>query len=235
LIVVDCLRSDRVFGADRACRTPAIDRFVARSIGAPNVLVENSMTSPSFGSIFTGCYSLRHGVTGLLGVRLNPDLATMADIFAANGYHTYAEVTGPLMPQLGLDQGFDEYNYRDQTDYADTPWGEAFLRRVAEKRLAAPWFAVAHFWEVHEPRHIPPAFAAPEFGATSYDRALSGLDAYLGRLIDAAGDDAVVILTGDHGERVTEAVAAGSLLPYFMNKLNIPRCSARKTRASPKT
>jgi arylsulfatase A-like enzyme len=222
MIVVDCLRADRVFGANRSCRTPNVDALVARGAVAPNMFVENSITSPAFASLFTGCSSLRHGVTSLLGVQLNPDLTTLADLFAANGYRTHAEVTGPLMPQIGLSQGFDEYHYRDQRECFFCGWGESLIARLKRKGFAAPWFLLVHFWELHEPRQVAPEFAGGEWGATTYDRSWSGLDSYLGRLLNAAGPDTAVILTGDHGERLTERIEPASLLPYFMHKLRIP-------------
>jgi len=222
MIAVDCLRSDRVFAKDRTCRTPSIDDLVKRGIGLPNMIVENSITAPAFTSLLTGCYSLAHDVTGLLGVRMNPEMVTAADLLVANGYHTYAEVTGPLLPAVGLDQGFDEYNYRDQSEYFFTPWGEKLLQRFREGGFIEPWFVMVHFWEVHEPRQVPPEFDAPEWGATRYDQAVSALDGYIGKLAEAAGEKTTVLFTGDHGERVTEKINPDSLLPYFMNKLNIP-------------
>lgn len=223
MIVVDCLRSDRIFGDPKPCPTPNIDALVARGIGVQNMFVENSMTAPAFTSLLTGCYSLAHGVTSLLGVTMNEAMYTLPDALVANGYHTYAEVTGPLLPMVGLDQGFDEYHYRDQSDYFFNGWGDRLLERVRERRdMNAPWFMFTHFWELHEPRQVLPEFDKPEFGANSYDRALAGLDAYLGKLIEAAGPDTVIVFTGDHGERIDEATGPDTLLPYFMNKLGIP-------------
>ena len=221
MIVVDCLRSDRIFGDDRTCKTPTVDRLAARGVGVPNLFVENSTTAPAFGNIFTGCYSLYHGVTALLGVQMNPEPLTLAEAFAASGYHTYAEVTGPMMPLLKMGRGFQTYNYRDHRDYFFSRWGEDLIRRFESGAFDGPWFTLVHFWELHEPRQVVPAFDAPEWGATGYDRAMSGLDEYIGRLTAAAGDDAVVVLTGDHGERIDETTAADSILPYFMKKLKV--------------
>jgi len=223
MIAVDCLRSDRIFGDGRVCPTPHLDQLVARGVSLPNMYVENSITAPAFTTLMTGCYSLAHGVTGLLGVRMNEQMYTLADALVANGYHTYAEVTGPLLPMVGLDQGFDEYHFRDQNEYFFTEWGDRLLARMRERRdLAEPWFMLVHFWEMHEPRQVRPEFDKPEFGASSYDRALAGLDEYIGRLLDAAGPDTIIVFTGDHGERVDEVTAPGTLLPYFMEKLGIP-------------
>ena len=222
MIVVDCLRSDRVFGENRTCKTPNVDKLVARGTSVPKLFVENSVTAPSFASLFTGTYSLYHGITSLLGSRLNPELTTLADIFMANGYSTYAEATGPLMPILGLDQGFDDYNYRDQREYYFTEWGDKLLERLKGKSLQDPWFMMVHFWELHEPRQILPEFDLEQFGQTRYDRAMSGLDAFIGKMVQAVGENTVIILTGDHGERIAEETAPDSILPYFMKKLDVP-------------
>ena len=79
LIVIDCLRSDRLFSPERTCKTPNIDRLIARGTSVPNVFVENSMTAPSFASLFTGNYAGNHGVVGMVGVKLNENIPTMAE------------------------------------------------------------------------------------------------------------------------------------------------------------
>lgn len=221
MIVVDCLRSDRMFDPDRTCKTPNIDKLTARAVALPNMFVETSTTAPAFASIFTGLYSMAHGITALLGVKMRGDLFTLADAFVANGYHTHAEATGPLMEVIGVNQGFDEYNYRDQRDYCHTAWGEALVERYQKGKLPEPWFSLVHFWDIHEPAQVLPEFDDPAFGATRYDRAISSLDAYLGRLLEAVGPDTVVIFTGDHGERIDEATAPDSLLNHFMDKLGV--------------
>ena len=221
LVVIDCLRSDRVFGPGRTCRTPQIDALEARSAKFPRLFVENPITAPSFASIFTGCYSLAHGVTSMLGVQMDPSRLTLAEMFAGEGYHTRAEVTGPLLPMLGAGRGFAEYNYREQTEYCFSPWGRKLLRRLAGGELPEPWFLLVHLWEIHEPRQVQAGFEGDEWGGTGYDRALSALDGFVGELVRAAGEEALVVLTGDHGERVGESILPGTLLPYFMDKLQV--------------
>ncbi len=222
VIVVDCLRSDRLFSAHRTCRTPNIDRLVDRGTSVPNVFVENSITAPSFASLFTGRYAGNHGVIGMVGVKLDSRAVTMAELFSANGYNTYAEMTGPLTPILGIDRGFSQYDFRRQQAYCFTEWGRDLVRRLRQGAFEAPYFLVVHFWEVHVPRQVQPEFDSPEFGETPYDRSVSGLDAYIGELIGAAGEDTAVILTADHGECVHERPARHTLLPYFLEKLNLP-------------
>jgi arylsulfatase A-like enzyme len=228
VIVVDCLRSDRVLSAVRTCKTPNIDKLVEGGTSVPNVFVENSITAPSFATLFTGRYAGNHGVIGMVGVKLDPEAVTLADIFSANGYNTYAEMTGPLTPLLGTDRGFSEYNFRNQEAYSFTDWGKELVNRLRTGGFKAPYFLVVHFWEVHVPRQIQPEFDSPEFGETPYDRSVSGLDSYIGELIEAAGEDAAVILTADHGECVHERPAQDTLLPYFLRKLHLPPLGAEE-------
>ncbi len=228
VIVVDCLRSDRIFSRNRTCRTPNIDKLLERGTSVPNVFVENSITAPSFASIFTGRYAGNHGVIGMVGVKLVPQAITLADFFSANGYNTYAEMTGPLTPILGIDRGFSQYHFRKQQAYYFTDWGKDLVGRLREGAFEAPYFLAVHFWEVHVPRQVQPEFDSPEFGETPYDRSVSGLDSYIGELMEAAGEDTAVILTADHGECVHERPAKDTLLPYFLEKLNLPPLGAEE-------
>jgi arylsulfatase A-like enzyme len=199
-----------------------MDELVSQGTSFPNVYVENSLTTPSFASIFTGKYSGNHGVIGMVGVKLNAESVTMAEIFSANGYNTYAEATGPLNPLLGYDRGFSHYHFRNQAEYFFSDWGDNLLRRMQSGAFEPPYFLMVHFWEVHVPRQVPPEFEAPEYGETAYDRSVSALDAYIGKLVDSAGQDTAMILTGDHGECVGERPGDNTLLPYFLDKLNLP-------------
>jgi len=232
MLVVDCLRSDRVFDPQRTCRTPNIDKLAARATAFNNVFVENSMTAPSFTSIFTGRYAGNHGVIGMVGVRLGDDIPTMAEIFQANGYHTYGEATGPLSPLLGIDRGFAQYHFRSQHDYCFGEWGNTLLERFARREFAEPFFVMVHFWEAHVPFQVQAGFDSPEFGSQAYDRAISGLDAFIGKLLAQIGDDTLVILTGDHGECVGEIPPADSLLSYFLAKLRLPPLGKIRKRES---
>lgn len=222
LLAIDCLRSDRILSADRSCKTPNIDKLVKSGTSFNNVFVENSITAPSFSSIFTGRYAGNHGVIGMVGVKMDEEIPTMAELFSASGYETYAEVTGPLNPILGVDRGFSHYNFRSQHDYYFTDWGKNLLTRLENGHFDPPYFLLVHFWEAHVPRQVQPEFDSKEFGETAYDRSISGLDSYIGQLIEAAGDNTAFILTGDHGEAIGELPADNTLLPYFLNKLDLP-------------
>ena len=64
-----------------------------------------------------------------------------------------------------------------------------------------------HLYEIHFPRRVPPTFDRPEFGHTSYERALSSLDHEVGKILERIDlEQTVVVLHGDHGERFERSI-----------------------------
>lgn len=110
MLVIDSLRADVVW--QRRVITTNIDRFATSSAAFHQCIATSTTTTPSFASILTGTYPPKHGVRGLQGYRLSPSVTTIAEAFKSSGYHTYAEVTGPLLPETGVLRGFDHANHR---------------------------------------------------------------------------------------------------------------------------
>lgn len=226
LIVVDCARADKWLGPDRPTRTPNLDRLAAQSVALPTCIVEKSCTTPGFATLLTARYSPRHGVHLVWGYRLPQRVPMLTETLAAAGYHTYAEVTGPLLPGSGLERGFQSYRYRAPCDYLHTAWGDGFVRRLRQGGYREPWFILLHVWELHPQRRVDPAFDLPAFGRDAYERAISSLDAHWPRLLEAAGDDAVIVFTGDHGEKTAfERYPADSAVEYSRRLLGIDRAT----------
>jgi arylsulfatase A-like enzyme len=202
MVVVDCARSDRWLGPQRTTRTPNVDRLCAQGVAFPTAITEKSCTTPSFSTLLSGLYSTRHGVHMIFGYRFPAQLPLLTQPLADHGYHTYAEVSGPLFPEMGLDRGFQHYEYRAPFDFLHTAWGDRFIDRLRTGYYQEPWFIMLHLWELHVPRRIPPVFDQPTFGSGEYERMVSVLDVQLGRVFDAAGEETMIIFTGDHGERI---------------------------------
>src|SRR3990170_1080142 len=97
MLVIDSLRADAVTGDHVA--TKNFDALATRGASFSQAICTCTTTTPSFSSLLTGCYPPKHGVRGLQGYRLSPDVTTIAEAFGSAGYRTYAEVTGPLLPE----------------------------------------------------------------------------------------------------------------------------------------
>jgi arylsulfatase A-like enzyme len=206
LVVIDCLRADRTFDEGQSAQTPTLHALAAQGTLFTHLITANSMTIPCMTTMFTGMYPRSHGVRAMVGARVGDEVPLLAELLRAGGYHTYAEATGPLSTYYRLDRGFDHYAYRDGVK-ADliNQWGDELVARFGRGDFQEPWFAYLHIWGVHRPRQISPEFNDPKFGQTEYDRAVSSYDAALGRLVKKLNlDNTIVIVTGDHGEKIPE-------------------------------
>jgi arylsulfatase A-like enzyme len=195
VLVIDSLRADAAYNDHPA--TPNIKRFQDQGAAFLQCVSTTTSTTPSFSSILTGCYPPKHGVRGLQGYTLNPALTTTAEAFSAGGYRTYAEVTGPLLPQTGILRGFDEANHRQGYKVPFFNWRDVVVEKM--RSYVDPWFMLLHIWEVHRPYRAPPDFTK-RWDKAGYEAAVSATDEWLAPVFEAAGDNTIVVITGDHGE-----------------------------------
>jgi arylsulfatase A-like enzyme len=203
-LLIDCLRADAVLGINRGAQTPTLDRLVRTGAACTQAISSASSTTPCVASLLTGTYSFVHGIRSIFGLRMNSVVPSLVEALRAEGYHTIAEVSGPLFPETGLDRGFDVYHFREGSAYLSTAWGADLRRRLQGAEFHAPWFLFLHLWELHHHRHILPAFASRTYGRNRYERALSSLDAELATLIAALPENTQIVIHGDHGERVVK-------------------------------
>ncbi len=202
VLLVDCLRADAISGARRGARTPTLDHLVHSGVTCTQAIASASSTTPCVASLLTGMYSFVHGIRSIFGLKLNPSVPSLVEILRAYGYQTYAEVSGPLFPETGLDRGFEAYYFREGSAYLSTAWGADLRRRLQTAEFRPPWFLFLHLWELHHHRHILPEFANRAHGRNRYERALSSLDSELATLLAVLPPNTLIVLHGDHGERI---------------------------------
>jgi arylsulfatase A-like enzyme len=195
LLAIDSLRADAVFG--ERVPTPHMDEYVRRGAAFRQCVSTTTSTTPSFSSILTGCYPPKHGVRGLQGYRLSSSVTTMAEAFAVTGYHTHAEVTGPLLPETGILRGFADAHHRQGYKVPFMNWRDEVVEKM--RSYVDPWFMLLHIWEVHRPYRAPPDFTK-RWDKAGYEAAVTAVDEWLVPVFEAAGDNTIVVVTGDHGE-----------------------------------
>lgn len=126
----------------------------------------------------------------------------MAETFKASGYNTYAQVTGPLLPETGILRGFDSAHHRQAYRVPFFGWRADILE--AMRSYVEPWLMLLHIWEVHRPFRSPPDFAKRSDRA-GYEAALTATDEWLGPVFEALTENTIVAITGDHGEEYAES------------------------------
>jgi len=198
LVCVDCLRED-LLRSERT-RTPYLDSLRASGLDCRNLYASATTTTPAVASLLTGAYAERNGVYSLQRGSLADDVDPLPALLP-DSYHAEGLATGPLVPETGLDRGFDAYDCRPEDASVFGDWRETATERLAG--LPEPFFAFVHLWELHEDVHVPAAYDAPEYGETPYERALSALDAEVRALVEATPENTIVAVVGDHGESIT--------------------------------
>src|SRR5918999_119541 len=136
MLVVDSLRVDAGFGDH--IPTPTLDSYRSRGATFTQTVCTTTTTTSSFSSMLTGCYPPRHGMRGLQDDRMSPEVPTAAEAFAAAGYDTSAEVTGPLLPETGILRGFGVCHHRPGSEGPFFRWRDGVIDRM--RALVAPWF-----------------------------------------------------------------------------------------------
>jgi arylsulfatase A-like enzyme len=195
ILAVDSLRADAIFGSHLS--TPNIDKYTDAGVAFRQCICTATVTTPSFSSILTGCFPVKHGVKALMGYRLASNVTTMAEAFREAGYHTYAEVTGPLVPETGVLRGFEEGHHRIGYNVPFFGWRNDVLDKI--RHFQEPWVFLLHTFEVHRPFRPPPD-EKERWDRAGYEAVVSASDEWLDPVFEALGDNCIVAITGDHGE-----------------------------------
>ncbi len=158
LVTVDTLRADYLscYGHTRIL-TPSFDRFASMGVIFRNAFSQASTTTPSHSSIMTSLYLQDHNVYSNFEA-LGDGAQTLAEIFKAAGYGTYALVNmSHLNPEVGnLAQGFQHFVRSGNARRAGASF-EDLLKWIGEQN-GKPFFAWVHLADVHTPYRPPPPY-----------------------------------------------------------------------------
>ena len=221
IITFDCLRPDRLgFAGYRGVDTPAFDGLARESLVCENAYCQAPNTWVSHASMFTGCLPAVHGMRTPLR-KLNPGVATLAEVMKAAGYCTFAlPAMSLLSSEAGFARGFDEYDLSGLKWSLDNVLKHRTFRtadltlqkvRGVMDRAREPFFLWVHHFGTHNVSHtmleMPQDYLArySEY-AQHYDAKVSYADqAFLRPLVGELEkrsmlDRTVLALWSDHGE-----------------------------------
>jgi arylsulfatase A-like enzyme/Flp pilus assembly protein TadD len=239
LITIDTLRADHVgcYGY-KEVETPALDALAADGVRFTEAFTHSPITNTSHITILTGLLPSVHGVTDF-GVPLSPQHATAAELLKKRGYQTAAFIGAVILDSNtlapGLDRGFDFYdNFPAKTD-TKARWGRVERRGMEvvehaeswfEKHRAGPHFVWVHLYDPHDPYEPPPPFSE-KYKDHLYDGEIAYADSALAHWIAFLKkadvyDNAIIIVTGDHGEGLGEHGEETHGLFLYDSTLHIP-------------
>ncbi len=235
LVTIDTLRADSLgFAGNARVRTPFLDSLAARGIVFTNAHAHNVITLPSHVNILTGLYPFQHGVRDNAGFTLSPKIPTVATMLKPLGYATGAFVGAfPLDARFGLNQGFDTYDDNYGKGQATVDFVLQERRADAVLNAATTWwrshagqkrFMWVHLFDPHAPYEPPEPFLS-QYRDNEYLGEIAYVDsqlkAQLGPIL-AQDPDALVIVTGDHGEALGDHGELTHGLFAYESTLKIP-------------
>jgi choline-sulfatase len=226
LISIDTLRADHLqaYGY-RNVATPNIDALARDGVIYQNAWSHCPLTLPSHLSMLTGLLPPEHGVRDNAGYRFDSKLhPTLASLLHDHGYATGAAVSAyVLRASTGANAGFDDYD--DAIGIVDgAPLGalqragratEAIAERWIDAHQGKPFFYFLHIYEPHTPYQ------------PTYDADVAASDAIAGSLIAHLKqrgnyDDALIILTSDHGEGLMDHGESEHGVFLYREDLRVP-------------
>lgn len=209
LITVDALREDR------SHRMESVRRLAARGVTFRRTYAAYPSTILSWFAAMTGrAPSAIRTERWIKWDVPTPDRSqTLAEVLSERGYRVEGLAFHHIFaPEHGLVRGF--HRVWTESGNPKVVVHSRSAHQTADRAIAllrapreGPLFLWAHFYDPHEPYLEHPEFPPDAPGGTEqrYDAEVRFTDAHLGRLIDAlessgALDEALVVLTGDHGE-----------------------------------
>lgn len=245
LITIDTLRADHVgcYGYKQV-ETPALDALAADGVRFTAAFTHSPITNTSHITILTGLLPSVHGVTDF-GVPLAPQHVTAAELLKKQGYQTAAFIGAVILDSSslapGLDRGFDYYDNFPKSDSKDAAgknkerWDRVERRGMEVVEHAETWFDThrtgphfvwVHLFDPHDPYEPPPPFAG-KYKDHLYDGEIAYADSAVANWIaylKKAGvyDNAIVIVSGDHGEGLGEHGEDTHGLFLYDSTLHVP-------------
>jgi arylsulfatase A-like enzyme len=194
IMSIDTLRADHlgVYGYELGT-SPNLDAFAKRAVLFDHAVSSSHNTAPAHMSIFTGLAPSVHRIVNCtvgckMTQRLEPQIATLAELLKKQGYATAGFHGGAnLSDRLGFDQGFDLYT-------SEIKWRAVYerpstidpIRRWirARKDEEKPQFLFLHHYICHDPY-----LQAPERFRQRYLRGkrVAGLPTSLSGIITTEG------------------------------------------------
>ncbi len=203
-LVIDSLRSDKCHSSTKTSITPNIDSLINKGIYFTQAISSVASTAPSIGSMFTGMFPFKIGMSNDNYEKLDSTIPTYIDHLKQNGYSTFAATSG-MASFLGLTEDFDlklESSTHNNYYSLFSGLGDKILKKL-DSFSNEPWFFYIHVNDLHQPIVVPKNFNDEKFGENDYEKMISAIDDWIGTLLKKINlNNTLVILTADHGEYI---------------------------------
>ena len=207
--LIDGLRSEQFYGNNRTCKTPNIDSLVSKGMYFEQAISSADGTSTSLNTIFSSKFQVAHAAK-YQKIVLNE--GNLIDVLKKNGYHVYG-----IFPNFTSFNSLRECFENENNSY---DWIKPIIPPVTlstglatkiiqllESKKQEPCFYYFHIFDLHSLREGKKPigienFDYEKFGSSPYERTVSSIDFWLGKILEHVDMNDIIILTADHGERI---------------------------------
>lgn len=208
LLVIDSFRADKFYGERKTSLTPNLDKLLDKGILFSTTVSSAPSSIPAISSILTGRYPFSTLYLEKDIYNLKKDTPTFIHELKNNGYQTHATIP-KILTLMNLEHIFDENidQYDDELTLYDGI-GEKVLEKIKILSNEEPWFYYLHLNDIHgqakfHKENIPEEFFEQKYGNNQYDRMISLMDKWLGKIFEKIDfRKTMLIVTADHGSNV---------------------------------
>lgn len=202
IISIDSLRFDRIYGKNKSAVIPNIEKILEKGIVFSQAISSADATGLGIGSMFHAKFSFR---TGSTQYKIDSNSLEFIKTLKEKNYNIYATVPNihffKTLVKNFTDYDIYEYFKRESWVKLVGGIGESIIKRLEKNEK--PWFYYIHLMDLHAPFYIPEEFDMDEFGKTRYDRMVSSIDFWIGKILEKINlNETLVIFTSDHGDHI---------------------------------
>ena len=98
--------------------------------------------------------------------------------------------------------------------------GKMIIHKLSSKNMSSPWFYYIHLMDLHQEIAVPEMFDDIKFGETKYDRVVSAIDFWIGKIINKIDlENTLVVITSDHGDNIPVIDNIPGSIPKIQSKM----------------
>ena len=204
-IVVDSLHSKKINTNTKTSVTPNLDKLIKNGIYFNKTIPSATMTIPSITSLMTSQYPFECLVEDNSLFIPHPNIINYFEKFSKKGYHIYSN-NQKLINHLGLEDICNCISKKyDDSKSLNKKLGQTIIEHLKSKLIQEPWLLYLHLYDLHDAEFFEIAetndmLSNEKFGDTKYERMISAIDIWLGKIFDELDlKNTLIILTADHG------------------------------------
>lgn len=205
IISIDSLRQDKCHGISKNSFIPNLEKLIENGTFFTQTIASAPKTIPSLSSIFSGLHPFESTVQDNDLFNLNPNLDTFVSELEKFGFTSHAIIPDSLKHTNITKQFSNNTFFNSFASLYDENLGSKIIEIIKNLSSTKPWFLFIHLQDLHGNAvfHLgdgPTEFNDERFGKNPYEKMLSAMDPWLGKIFDCIDfNKTLCVLTSDHG------------------------------------